>query len=304
LTVFAVFCQRAKGALHLDILGHHLPSLAVAGAAAVAAFKAVLAAFTRFDKDQSDDNRKFVRDWLQGLAVDDRHWTKFFTNLFENFFGSKHLSMKCVRRSFGLSVILIITIIAIWSIQEHLAVGAFILSANVLFLSGLINPSGCIADYLSLWKTRFLLTKSNMIRGWSTAAIVVVGDFIATTLIYIVCVMIGLAIIFIVVERMPILTFVSSIPTALRIILYDIVYPGKGFIQFGPMRLLFFATLLTSAWLWVYLVVAYAMRAASYLPKWLRPLSIIMDFENHPVRTIGYVAAALSAVIAGVFSLI
>jgi hypothetical protein len=55
--------------------------------------------------------------------------------------------------------------------------------------------------------------------------------------------------------------------------------------------------------LWVDLLVAYAMRAANYLPLWLRPLSKVMDFESRPVRTIGYVAAAVAALIVGVITL-
>ena len=62
--------------------------------------------------------------------------------------------------------------------------------------------------------------------------------------------------------------------------------------------------LLTSAWLWVYLIVAYGMRAMSQVPPLLNRLSKVLDFSGHPVRSIGYVAAAVSAIIVGVGTLL
>jgi len=36
------------------------------------------------------------------------------------------------------------------------------------------------------------------------------------------------------------------------------------------------------------------MRALTYVPGSLKALSKVLDFEGHPVRTIGYVAASVS----------
>jgi hypothetical protein len=67
---------------------------------------------------------------------------------------------------------------------------------------------------------------------------------------------------------------------------------------------LLLAALLTSAWLWVFLVVAYAIRAVSLVPRVLKPLSKVMDIENHPVRTIGYVSATLSSAVVLVLTML
>jgi hypothetical protein len=69
-------------------------------------------------------------------------------------------------------------------------------------------------------------------------------------------------------------------------------------------RVLLLAPLLTTAWLWVYLIVAYVMRAIIGFPSLLKLLSKVMDLENHPVRTVGYVAATVSAMIVGAFSVV
>jgi hypothetical protein len=62
----------------MDVFGYHIPSLAVVAAA----FSSVYAAFAKFDADQSDKNRQFVRQWLLGLKVDDGQWAQFFQELF------------------------------------------------------------------------------------------------------------------------------------------------------------------------------------------------------------------------------
>ena len=99
----------------MDLFGTHVPALA--GAAAVAAFAAVYKAFAKFDSDQSDDNRKFVRDWLAGIEVDQQRWNKVVEELFTKFFGSKHWSWKCLRRSLTLSAGLIVAVYVLWLVE-------------------------------------------------------------------------------------------------------------------------------------------------------------------------------------------
>src|SRR6476620_318485 len=92
----------------MDILDYHIPSLVGAGAA----FTSVYAAFAKFDADQSDKNRAFVREWLLGMKVDDRSWEYFFNELFARIFGGRHLSAKCIRRSASFSALLLTAIFA------------------------------------------------------------------------------------------------------------------------------------------------------------------------------------------------
>ena len=59
----------------MDLFGYHLPGIL----AALTTFGGVYGAFAKFDADQTDENRKFVRDWLAGITVDDRRWQTAFT---------------------------------------------------------------------------------------------------------------------------------------------------------------------------------------------------------------------------------
>jgi hypothetical protein len=133
---------------------------------------------------------------------------------------------------------------------------------------------------------------------------VVVGDALSTVAIF-VGVLIGSVLAVIWFYGAPTLDERQELITILADTIYfAFSFPHLEDSEGGIERMLFLAPLLTSAWLWVYLVVAYGMRLASHLPSWLRPLSKVMDFEHHPVRTIGYVAATVSAAIVGAMTFV
>jgi hypothetical protein len=284
----------------VDIFGYHLPGLLGVGAA----FASVYGAFAKFDADQSDENRKFVREWLLSPKADDRQWARFFKELFTKVFGERHLSAKCIGRSVSLSVALLTAIWMYWYVKYgrmSLEKGAPI---SILVVRPVVwTMLAVVADYLSLWKTRMLLTRSNLFDNGLTAMAIVVGDALATIIIL-------LALI-----SVPYLAalWLADLPYQLRQMFIDEItdyihlafsWPHLEDSLKGFKRMLFLAPLFTSAWLWVYLIVAYGMRGLSRLPSWLRPLSKVMDFENHPVRTIGYVAATVSAAIVGMITLV
>ena len=178
-----------------------------------------------------------------------------------------------------------------------------------LTVGGVWTFLAIVADYLSLWKTRILLTRSRLLGNALTAVGVVVGDAFATLVI-------ALAVAEIIPLSMYLIIVLANDPEAapLRdqfriaaINMTSIPFSWPHIVDndlSGLTRLLFLAPLFTSAWLWVYLLVAYAMRAANYLPSWLRPLSKVMDLESHPVRTMGYVAATVCALIVGIITLV
>jgi hypothetical protein len=268
-------------------------------AAMAGAFTSVYKAFARFDIDQSPSNRVFVKDSVLGLRVDNQKWRQFFTELFARFFGDRHLSFKCMKRSFFLSTIIFAIIVTSWYLPALPRSRALFGTYRTI---GLFATS-CIADYLSLWKTRLLLT------NFVVRPIVVIGDALASIAVY--------AIMFITAEKLMFrLAYIwdpySDLPESYRWgpTIPEMLYFVAGIFFHSDMpgvnfaRALFLAVLYTSAWLWIYLVVAYSIRAVNLVPGQLKLLSKFMDFENHPVRTIGYVAATMSAMVVGVFTVL
>jgi hypothetical protein len=274
----------------MDIVGYHVPSLIGAGAT----FTSIYAAFAKFDADQSDKNRDFVREWLLGLEVDDRRWAQFFKELFEKVFGSRHVSIKCVRRSSIVSagligLILIYAYLKYSHSPDPRAIVYWIIVA-------------AIVDYLTLWKTRMLLTRTRLLRNGLVAMAIVIGDALATSVIATI-VLVGF-------PALMLARYVSPedadqyISEFLRVISPFSPVQTEFINDVAVDRLLMLAPFFTSAWLWMYLIVAYLMRGASYLPSWLRPLSKVMDFESHPVRAIGYITATVSSAIMAAIALI
>ena len=270
----------------VDIGGLHIPTLG----SAAATFGAVYATFARFDRVQSRNNRRFVSRWLKGLTLPrDETWNDFFLELFTYLFGPRHLLLRCAVTSVLLSIFLVTLILAVTGFlsQETVVV------KYGLWMPLIITPEdkrriavylvvvGCVCDYLSLWKTRFLLTR---VRSASFARLLCLafGDFAATTLLYLLV-------------RVAIITMVElyrgGMVTTLSVVV-TIIFTFSEFVNRQAMYLL---ALLTSAWLWVYMMVAAALRLLSYVPVVVRKLSKVMDMDEHPVRSIGYIAAALSA---------
>jgi hypothetical protein len=288
----------------MDVFGIHIPSLAIAATAASSVYSSVYLAFKAFDSDQSDKNREFVRQWLLGLKVDDQQWARFFKELFAKVFGEKHFSAKCIRRSALLTVGLVGSLQAynyFTFTRQHIP-GVLSLSISDPLL--LINTitwifAAVVADYFTLWKTRALLTSPRWFGNALAATGIVVGDAIATYFIAPPFIIMVQQVVF--ASYIHNLTFdLSRIDFTLRI---DFITLVHSIVHIGHYPLLL-APLFTSAWLWVYLIVAYAMRGVNRVPGLLQLLSKVQDFEAHPVRTIGYVAATVSAVFVAIITLV
>jgi hypothetical protein len=140
--------------------------------------------------------------------------------------------------------------------------------------------AACLTDYFSLWKTRYFLTAAFPLQKPLVGLLVVALDLFVTVIVFAVAYGATLLLLY--------LTFP------------DFLESMNG----APPDILAVAPLLTSAWLWVYLIVAYLVRGLNMIPSVAAALAKIMDFDMHPVRTVGYVAAAASALTIGVSSLL
>jgi hypothetical protein len=287
----------------MDIGGVHVPSLLTSSAA----FGAVWGTFAKFDRMQSRTNRRFVGRWLLSLKGPERNWNAFFAELFTKFFGRVHLSWKCVFRSITLTLILVGALF----VFSFGSVGIFppLLMAVPVFSATFIN------DYVSLGKTRFLLTRIGTTDKLGVMVGVVVVDFLATTILYLFF-MIIFFVLFIILP--PIISgeekitsigqikFLVGLSTIQGQTWFDAFF-DTGYKTTDPFaasfyRRLYEIALLTSAWLWVYIIAAQLLRVIRFMPRFFRWYSKIADLQEHPVRAIGFVAGVLSFVIVGLWN--
>ena len=173
--------------------------------------------------------------------------------------------------------------------------------------------SGCTIDYLSLWKTRYLLTRLVAFRGSVQSVGIIFLDAFATSALFSSAYLIAA-----VIEASWDFSFFSFEYFIHRYNLFFNLIKGDFldffFVNSGnlspngdsvlPVWGLYAVAMLTSAWLWVYLIAAYASRAINDMPQLIRVLSRFLDFDGHPAKAIGYVAAAASALIVGLLSII
>lgn len=273
----------------MDISGFHVPSILSASGT----FASVYGAFSRFDGIQSEANRSFVSSWLKGFKAPQAEWSAFFLEIFRNFFGEKHLSLKCFWRSALLSVFIAAAITA----PKLLPVSSGDFTGDVVetLLSWLV--ASCITDYLSLWKTRALLTRFDAVRKRTTVAGLIAIDFVGTTIIYLLSWELASHLLYLVMlgRWIPELIVTKSFLPRFM----EVFFGG----HFWESDLLFYrVALLTSAWLWMYVIVSQILRILTYVPSFVAGLSKVADLDEHPVRTIGVIVAVVSAAAVGIGS--
>jgi hypothetical protein len=273
----------------MDIAGFHIPSIVGASGTYVSVYNV----FSHFERLQTDKNRKFVSKWLKGLNAPQGEWGEFFMELFRRVFGDKHLSLKCLLRSIFLTLALMVFLYLIILPSAGLSG----LRSNYYWAFLIFAAAACATDYFSLWKTRAILTRFETFRSKMTVFGIVVFDFVGTTLIFLAC---WVPLIYILTGIMngewgsPLPVFIDAVDGVSKLLRGNVSIRDNTF---------YITALLTSVWLWAYIVVAYFLRLLSYAPVFVQFLSKAADLDNHPVRTIGYVVAAFCAVFVALVAL-
>jgi hypothetical protein len=119
--------------------------------------------FSFIDRTQKPYNRKNLANWIRGYNASSmiEQWTQWSRDIFISYFGSSHLSLKCFTRS-----VYITLVASLLSFKTHALYwlyvyqmkpsAAYVLACMFLGWYVAIIVSG----YLILWKTRFLLLRS------------------------------------------------------------------------------------------------------------------------------------------------
>jgi hypothetical protein len=287
----------------VDLAGIHLPAAATVGGSVGVTFLAVQGFFLRLEKIQSRDNRRFVGRWLMGLTAPDEKWTGIVVELFHRLFGEHHWTVRCFLVS---SVMTTITILA------ALFVVATITSDHgaAQFLSRLLGPFvyrylpfACLFDFVSLFVTRQILYQTARASSRISIGAFVLADLGATTILFWSAATLAACLFLVALYGdMPWVSTVSKLryvfPFAASEVTSNFTRPT------GIFGALYAASLVTSAWLWAYLLVSQIVRWLSYLPASVQFLARVIDINEHPVRSIGTVIALISAGCVGLLHLL
>lgn len=202
--------------------------------------------------------RQALSSWLSGQNNDG--WPHFFCQLFDETFGEKYWSRKCIFRSTLASVL---SVLVMWIMFEGFdlreraspdPVSIF----SVLLVALLVNA---LADYVSLIETRTILQHIHRVQSIYGQLFVLMADAIIT----------GVIILF-----------------ALWVFVKTPWHDGGEFSielilgAFSTLSIFFFSTFITSIWTWLYILSTWSIRLFRRQIK-------DSDFENKP----GQIVAAL-----------
>jgi hypothetical protein len=233
----------------------------------------------------STEGKQQTRDWL--LAVEDeRPWQAMansFGQAFDAVFGNTHLSWKCFRRSVAASFLFTASLCVLWLAARQVPSGfasdvSAVEAVATLTVVMLLMSSG--PDYISLLKTRYVLAKLRTSRSRARTVMLVVADATGSAALGMLAIyalaVIGAR------EHFLELTSVDLLRYLLQANL-DLVGLGGATL---PLDLWFYATFLTSLWLWLFVLSKHMAGVARYLNiaastrRWI-------DLDTQPFLALG-----------------
>jgi len=211
-----------------------------------------------------------ISQWLQNLnpTTAFANWPVTFAAVFDRIFGERHFSWHCFIRSCAASFLAVVIATLVWAALRPSQFTAFVqylkntsLFAVFLF-AALLN---LIPDYLSLLETRYIIRW--MSKRASTFRILglLAFDLLATAAI-----------------------FICWLWAAFM--LGRLSY--KGLLR-PPILIFFSSTFFTSVWVWLYAGSGLLVKLGQYLGIGVKVLKVVLDIENKPLRSMGYVAILL-----------
>jgi len=214
---------------------------------------------------------------------------------FNSTFGDRHWSWKCVGRSLLASWIFVILFVALSSATDH----APLLGQNLdkVDFFGFLEAFGVLffllflPDYISLYKTRYILRASTRLTNPWLSSLPLIADILVTSIFYPLAV--GTAAIILVRLFRPDLQYrsysdmISDEFQTLRNL-----FESTHYSNIIVLRAFVLSNYMTALWSTIVFISIFTLKSASYSNVILRAMRWAFDLEKHPVRALGLVAGA------------
>jgi hypothetical protein len=218
--------------------------------------------------------------------------------LFERVFGPRHFSWRCIKTSMAFSVAAFAFILALSVLDDPKRTRLFVLRVwdeypAFLYILGAYAVWAIVPDYFNLLKTRKVLglITAHQISRSSALALILIADFLFGYAIFIVtCLPMGLLsehfVLFLMgqVSWHHLVSNFSFSPLPL----------SSGFEW--PYAVFFWPGMMPSIWLWFYVGAILVVRLVARSAPVFRFSNYFFDIDQHPIRSVGSVAAALLGV--------
>ncbi len=245
--------------------------------------------FEQAENVASSETKAAVSRWLNNLdpAGAVASWPTTFATIFDHVFGECHLSWRCFSRSCVASFASVAIMTLIWGMLRPSQFIEFFLSAGInaiFFIFILTAILNLIPDYLSLLETRYVIKWMSRTSSRARILALLVIDFTVTGGIGLVAIS-GFG-----------LLIPSNWGTITNFISWFLRYslplsvPQTGVASLG---IWFYSAFFTSVWVWMYVLSGSVVRLMEYLGIGVDRFKVVLDIENKPLRSLGFVSIIL-----------
>lgn len=261
--------------------------------------------FEQAEKVVSSATKAAVSRWLLNLdpAGAVTGWPATFATMFDRVFDERHLSWRCFSRSCIASLVSVVVVTFLWGALRPSQFTSFFTmyirsddigwkTIAVFLITAIFN---LIPDYLSLIETRYIIQHINRTHSTIHILAFLTIDFMATATIGFGAIVGGL--ILITKGNIPVTELISTfIEYALPLSVWE-----TGSMSLG---IWFYAAFFTSVWVWLYVLSGSVVRLLEYLGVGINRLKFVLDVENKPLRSIGFISIVLFTIVYFVLFLI
>jgi hypothetical protein len=220
--------------------------------------------------------------------------------MFDRLFGERHLSVRCFRRSFLVTFIVIGVLFALWAIarpDRAVRYAAFInqdLLDRLTFFLFFNLIWNMMFDYTSLLVCRYILgiMESRAVTLLTSLGYAVLATLASAATYLFVTVYIGIIAVVITWDHTTDFT-IADVNAIFVLFLQDLWTDGLALRS--PMGVFFFSALFVSAWAWLYVGATACVRLFSRLNAVLRFIREYMNIDEKPLSCIGVVGGAFVA---------
>lgn len=192
-------------------------------------------------------------------------WTAQFINQFDAWFGEKHFSLRCFLRSSILSLVTV-GIVSLYITESGLDSRFEAVESTPLWAYMLVGAFiNIFPDYLSLLETRWLLKRFHTITSFMGQLLVLVFDFIVTSII--------------------IWSWISIVDWMIG---FQKTSAVQMFMFYSESSIFFYSTFATSIWAWLFCLSTWVMRLFSETT-----LKEKLETEKKPVSQLALISSIL-----------
>jgi hypothetical protein len=249
------------------------------------------------DSMLNDTGRAAITKWLKNVSSDaqDDSWSQALSGLIDRVFGERPFSFKFFRRSCVASFVAV-GLVSIFYVRVRLRSHLHIALLQVFFNSFIF---GLIPDYLSLLTSRAILILISRNPRLLRIVLFLLADALISPLISIG----GMLTIMVLISTVE-PSFSINHPLQVIPDFYHAFFSWRAFTfssgtVLDQLSVLFYSSFFTSIWLWLYVIVGFAMKATRRIH-----VSQYLDIDKKPLGCIGkmsgLVLASLWAIFIGV----